>query len=419
MGRLLVRASGPASLFRGLWLQALGLLLVGLNACGGSGREDNEEVELLPPPEAPAVSESPSARQIERHRARFKLHPKTYGPSLANEPAPRPWLLMPAGGDQLRPPQGGTMAASCVPGFRRRLSPGRPPPRWLSRWASGPVMASASATRCQRPSIRVKHKAARDVAAQLADGYAVYPSGSAAGTDLIVRTKADGIEDFVVLEKRPERASASYEVTLNSEIAGVRLLSNTIEFLDHEGTPRLRVPPPYLVDSDNKRIDATLAVRGCAVDSSPAPPWGRKVTPPGAQSCDVDVAWSDASVRYPALLDPQWTTTGALAVGRERHSSILLGNGRVFVSGGTWSSYYAGPDTHAELYDPGTGTWSSTTQNSVGARERPAMARLPDGRILIDGGGSTEISRPLHGHVRKPQAAYGVESTPPSGRPTA
>jgi hypothetical protein len=51
-------------------------------------------------------------------------------------------------------------------------------------------------------------------------------------------------------------------------VKGLRLVANTLEMLDGGGAPRLRVAPPYLVGADGIQTDATLAVEGCAVDTT-------------------------------------------------------------------------------------------------------------------------------------------------------
>ena len=102
--------------------------------------------------------------------------------------------------------------------------------------------------------------------------------------------------------------------------AGLRLVGGTLEVLDAAGTPRLRVAPPYIVGADGASTDATLAVTGCAVDTNPAPPWGRAVTAPGARVCQVKVSWPGSGVAYPAILDPRWTTTGSMGTARQDHT---------------------------------------------------------------------------------------------------
>jgi uncharacterized delta-60 repeat protein len=89
-----------------------------------------------------------------------------------------------------------------------------------------------------------------------------------------------------------------------------------------------------------------------------------------------------------------WTPTGSLIAGRYQHTATLLPNGKVLVAGG-WDPCVT-PTTYslssAELYNPATGTWSST--GSMNAhRNRHTATLLPNGKVLVTGGydGSTGL----------------------------
>src|SRR6202008_3538019 len=84
------------------------------------------------------------------------------------------------------------------------------------------------------------------------------------------------------------------------------------------------------------------------------------------------------------LFDPgsgTWSLTGNLKVARLYHFSTLLPNGKVLVAGGYDNGFYL---TSAELYDPTTGTWSITGNLST-ARSGSATL-LPNGKVLVAGG---------------------------------
>jgi hypothetical protein len=129
------------------------------------------------------------------------------------------------------------------------------------------------------------------------------------------------------------------------------------------------------------------------VDRNPAAPWGRVVVPPGAPQCTVSVGWS--GVRYPAIVDPQWTTTGSMVMPRAYHTAGVLADGRVLLAGGTTRAtllpiggiivYSAIPE--AELYDPATETFAVTGSLKVG-RMRHTASVLPSGKVLLAGGSS-------------------------------
>ena len=83
--------------------------------------------------------------------------------------------------------------------------------------------------------------------------------------------------------------------------------------------------------------------------------------------------------------------TGSMAVGREYHTATLLPNGTVLIAGG-WV-HGAGDDTavvaSAELYDPGTGTFTATGSMNF-ARNGHTATLLANGTVLIAGGGPSQ-----------------------------
>ena len=230
------------------------------------------------------------------------------------------------------------------------------------------------------------------VVGQTAGGYVVYPGGFGSGATVLHRPLPSGSEDFVSLPARPATPEVDYSVSLGTNVAGLRLVGGTLEMLDASGTPRFHVPPPYIVGADGVRTDGALAVNGCAVDTDPSPPWGRAVTPAGAASCTVRVTWPDAAVVYPAILDPRWTTTGSMGTARFEHTVLLLSTGRALAAGGRSSTSGTTALPSAELYDPTSGTWSSTGSMAHGRRLH-SMTQLgsssngtTSGKVLVAGG---------------------------------
>ncbi len=78
-----------------------------------------------------------------------------------------------------------------------------------------------------------------------------------------------------------------------------------------------------------------------------------------------------------------WTTTGKLHNARAQHTATLLLNHRVLVAGGTDGSIH--PIARAELYDPGTGTWVGTATLIKPRRDHTATL-LSDGDVLVAAG---------------------------------
>jgi N-acetylneuraminic acid mutarotase len=80
-----------------------------------------------------------------------------------------------------------------------------------------------------------------------------------------------------------------------------------------------------------------------------------------------------------------WRTTGPLATARTGHTTTLLPSGKVLVAGGQNAS---GLMSSAELYDPAAGTWSNTGALAT-ARSHHAATLLPAGKVLVTGGDGT------------------------------
>jgi hypothetical protein len=222
------------------------------------------------------------------------------------------------------------------------------------------------------------HFTLRDVreSSASADGGMVVYEGALDGADVVFRVHAEGMEDYVAFESRPRVEEIVYDVDV-TQVAGLRLVSNTLEFLDDGGAPVLRVAPPYIIDGRGERTQAWLRVEGCRYDENPAAPWGRPVTRAGAARCALHVAWHvDA---YPALLDPNWSTTGSMAVARYLHTATLLSTGNVLVAGGVESI------SSAELYNTTEGTFSATGSMATG-RYRHTATLLSTGNVLVAGG---------------------------------
>jgi WD40 repeat protein len=128
----------------------------------------------------------------------------------------------------------------------------------------------------------------------------------------------------------------------------------------------------------------------------------------------IDVGYGGFSIASAELYDPAsgtWTATGSLATARGRHTATLLPNGKVLVAGGD-NNYYGMVVTHAscELYDPQTGTWTST--GPLGdARSSHTGTLLPNNKVLV-AGGSTRIYILASAELYDPQSGTWTSTGP-------
>ncbi len=353
---------------------------------GGAQGDVSPDAGVMPP-------STPASTTLSTLRARFTTKPVEPMASDADKdvsPDPRVWIPLPPGSadrftvgrDGLHP----HFAARAVDHPTNLVLPKRASSPWrLEDLDSGTF-------------VEITMNDLRDVAAESADGYVIYRESHVSGATVLQRPLPTGTEDFISFESPPPRAEVAYQVHLVRGAGALRLVENTLELLDNQGAPRIRVAPPFIVGSDGAIIPATISVEGCTVDSDPAPPWDRPLTSINSDTCTVRITWSSDAVTYPALLDPTWSTTGSMATARQGHSATVLSTGKVLVVGGLGSSGSA--LSSAELFDRTTGTWAATASIS-GARQLHRAVQLntstnstTSGKVLVAGGvsGTTSLN---------------------------
>ena len=166
-------------------------------------------------------------------------------------------------------------------------------------------------------------------------------------------------------------------------------------------------PPLNVVLSSAELYDPTFntwALTGSMTDTR----WGSTATL--LSSGKVLVAGggdSSVVVASAELYDPAkgtWTATGSMAGPRWLDAATLLASGKVLVAGGQYGTTcgFGGFEalSSAELYDPATGTWTSTGSLAA-ARHNFTLTLLPSGKVLaasgaVDCGGTLVGSAELY-----------------------
>jgi len=112
---------------------------------------------------------------------------------------------------------------------------------------------------------------------------------------------------------------------------------------------------------------------------------------------------SETALSSAELYDPAagtfTATAGPMTTARVSHTATLLQNGKVLIVGGDVIFYNGIANTNiqslasAEIFDPGTGTFTATGSLSV-ARESHTATLLNDGRVLVAGGSDGTLGNP-------------------------
>ncbi len=119
---------------------------------------------------------------------------------------------------------------------------------------------------------------------------------------------------------------------------------------------------------------------------------GSVVMDAGASDAGVsDAGVADAGSRSTLPCDGgycgRWVDAGMMASERRGHRAVLLQDGRVLVTGGSF-------DRTAEIFDPSTGSWSRTGDLQMIPMSDHVALLLHDGRVLACGGQGGQGVRP-------------------------
>jgi len=109
------------------------------------------------------------------------------------------------------------------------------------------------------------------------------------------------------------------------------------------------------------------------------------------------VVYASAEIYDP--LTGTFTTTGDVTIARHKHAASLLLDGRVLLLGGADESDWRGRYASSELYDPATGVFTaSDSMKTARFKLADAVVSLKNGRVLVAGGAeSVETFDPATG----------------------
>ncbi|MDQ3855129.1 MAG: kelch-like protein, partial [Chloroflexota bacterium] len=107
----------------------------------------------------------------------------------------------------------------------------------------------------------------------------------------------------------------------------------------------------------------------------------------------------------------KFSRTGNMTVARHKHGAARLPGGRILIVGGSDARDIRGRYASAEVYDPETGRFAATGEMATARFKLPdALAALPDGDVLVAGGGETaEAYDPGAGGFRVVEGSLGSD----------
>lgn len=191
------------------------------------------------------------------------------------------------------------------------------------------------------------------------------------GIDAILVRQEHRMEEFLRIDPRAA-AVLTYEFSLESAAGMFRVRkgeADRLEVTDRDGRSILQSGEIVYWTSGSE-----------APRSAPT-----EIAFVGDQRARMEIRIPEEDQQNEILLDPSWAVTGSPA---QVHSTLTtLSDGRLLATGGPWGGLGSGIPTSAacESYDASTGDWSFVYPMGS-PRQSHAATRLADGRVLVSGG---------------------------------
>jgi hypothetical protein len=197
-------------------------------------------------------------------------------------------------------------------------------------------------------------------------------------------------------QRELNRMLGAFFATGSDELAD-RVIDAALVQIDHTRQRRaMRVPRRLMTMNMPTRLAAAavigvLAIGGALYLLRPGPSGVGTASPTPSTTATQGLPTATAPAPTPTAKPSPMALTGALGAGRQIHSAALLADGRVLVAGGL--DVGDAPLASASLYDPRTGSFSPTGSMSI-ARAFFTATLLADGRVLVAGGGPPQWNHP-------------------------
>jgi uncharacterized repeat protein (TIGR03803 family) len=217
-------------------------------------------------------------------------------------------------------------------------------------------------------TVMLKPRQGNAARAKIENGKLVYHDAYT-DTDSLQVVSNGRSEEFLLLRDAQAPRRFDYDLSAAAGVADIALRDDAVHFRNASGE-EMQIEAPWLIESGGRKVAHAVH-------------WELTPASDGAVGSQLALVIDHPEqLHYPVVIDPSWTASlGSLNTARSGHTATLLTNGEVLVAGG----YGTAALTSAELYNPATGTWT-TTGSLNAARQYHTATLLTNGQVLVAGG---------------------------------